>query len=183
MKYFKKLAGKRIYLSPMSIEDAETHVKWLNDFSVTDGLGTSGQVRSLEKEKEWILKNSNQYEFAIVRLEDNKLIGNCSIHDLDQQKQCAEVGLFIGDEENRSKGYGQDVLNLLLDYAFNYLNLNNIMLKVFSFNERAINCYKKAGFKEIGRRRRACYLRGKHYDDVFMDILREEYNKDCRCIK
>jgi len=153
MKYFKKLAGKRIYLSPMSIEDAETHVKWLNDFSVTDGLGTSGQVRSLEKEKEWILKNSNQYEFAIVRLEDNKLIGNCSIHDLDQQKQCAEVGLFIGDEENRSKGYGQDVLNLLLDYAFNYLNLNNIMLKVFSFNERAINCYKKAGFKEIGKRR------------------------------
>ena len=183
MKYFKKLAGKRIYLSPMSIEDAETHVKWLNDFSVTDGLGTSGQVRSLEKEKEWILKNSNQYEFAIVRLEDNKLIGNCSIHDLDQQKQCAEVGLFIGDEENRSKGYGQDVLNLLLDYAFNYLNLNNIMLKVFSFNERAINCYKKAGFKEIGRRRQACYLRGKLYDDVFMDILREEYNKDCRCIK
>lgn len=183
MKYFKKLAGKRIYLSPMSIEDAETHVKWLNDFSVTDGLGTSGQVRSPEREKEWILKNSNQYEFAIVRLEDNKLIGNCSIHDLDQQKQCAEVGLFIGDEENRSKGYGQDVLNLLLDYAFNYLNLNNIMLKVFSFNERAINCYKKAGFKEIGRRRQACYLRGKLYDDVFMDILREEYNKDCRCIK
>ena len=177
MRYFKKLEGKRVYLSPLSIEDAETYVKWLNDFSVTDGLGISGKVRSLESEREWILQNSNQYEFAVVTLRDDKLIGNCSIHDIDQQKQCAEIGLFIGDEENRSKGYGQDVLNLLLDYAFNYLNLNNIMLKVFSFNERAINCYKKVGFKEIGRRRQAYYLRGKLYDDVFMDILRKEFIK------
>ena len=39
MKYFKKFVGKRIYLSPMNIEDAETYVKWLNDFNVTNGLG------------------------------------------------------------------------------------------------------------------------------------------------
>ena len=78
-----------------------------------------------------------------MRLEDDKLIGNCSIHEIDQLRQCAEVGLFIGDEENRNKGYGKEVLNLLLNYGFDYLNLNNIMLKVFSFNERAINCYKK----------------------------------------
>ncbi len=109
-----------------------------------------------------------------MRLEDDKLIGNCSIHEIDQLRQCAEVGLFIGDEENRNKGYGKEVLNLLLNYGFDYLNLNNIMLKVFSFNERAINCYKKVGFKEIGRRRQSYYLKGKFYDTVYMDILREE---------
>jgi RimJ/RimL family protein N-acetyltransferase len=175
MKYYKKIVGERVYLSPMNVEDAEIYVKWLNDFRVTDGLGTSNKVTSLEIEKEWISQNSSQYQFAIVRLEDDKLIGNCGIHGLDQSKQCAEVGLFIGDEENRGKGYGQDVLNLLLDYSFNYLNLNNIMLKVFSFNERAISCYKKVGFKEIGRRRQSYYLKGKFHDDVFMDILRDEY--------
>ncbi len=175
MKYYKKLVGKRIYLSPMNIEDAEVYLKWLNDFRVTDGLGTSNKVMSLEAQKEWMVQNSSQYQFAIVRVEDDKLIGNCGIHGLDQSKQCAEVGLFIGDEENRGKGYGQDVLNLLLDYCFNSLNLNNIMLKVFSFNERAISCYKKVGFKEIGRRRQSYYLKGKLHDDVFMDILRDEY--------
>lgn len=175
MKYYKKLVGKKVYLSPMNAEDAEVYVKWLNDFNVTDGLGSSNRVVSLEDEKQWISQNSNQHQFAIVRLEDDKLIGNCGIHNLDHLKQCAEVGLFIGDEENRSKGYGQDVLNLLLNYGFNYLNLNNIMLKVFSFNEVAINCYKKVGFKEIGRRRKSYYLKGKFYDDVYMDILREEF--------
>lgn len=175
MKYCKKLVGKKIYLSPMKTEDAEIYVQWLNDFNVTDGTGTSTRVVSLEDEKDWISKNSNQYQFAIIRLEDDKLIGNCGFNEINHIRQCAVVGLFIGDEVNRNNGYGQDVLNLLLEYGFNYLNLNNIMLKVFSFNERAINCYKKVGFKEIGRRRQSYYLKGKFYDEVFMDILREEF--------
>lgn len=174
MKYYKKLVGQHIYLSPMNIEDAETYVKWLNDFSVTDGLGSSCRITTLEGEKKWITENSDQYKFAIVSLEDDKLLGNCGIESIDHLKQCADVGLFIGDEEYRNKGYGAEVLNLLLDYSFGYLNLNNIMLKVFSFNERAIACYKKVGFQEIGRRRKVYFLNGQFYDEVFMDILREE---------
>ena len=177
MRYYKKLVGERIYLSPMNVEDAEIYVKWLNDFAVTDGIGTSNRVVSLEGEREWLSQNSSQSQFAIIRAEDDKLIGNCGIQAIDQSRQCAEVGLFIGDEENRNKGYGQDVLNTLLNYGFNYLNLNNIMLKVFSFNEGAISCYKKVGFKEIGRRRQSYYLKGKFYDDVYMDILREEFQQ------
>ena len=34
--------------------------------------------------------------------------------------------------------YGKEVLSLLLEYCFDTLNLHNVMLKVFSFNERAI---------------------------------------------
>ena len=179
MKYFKKLVGKQVYLSPMNVEDIETYVKWLNDFSVTDGIGTSDKITTVAGEKEWISKSENQYQLAIVRLEDDMLIGNCGFHEIDHLRQCAEVGLFIGEEEDRNKGYGQEVLDLLLDYGFNCLNFNNIMLKVFSFNERAINCYKRAGFKEIGRRRQSHYLKGKFHDNVFMDILKEEYNKAC----
>ena len=174
MKYFKKLVGDRVYLSPMNVDDVETYVKWLNDFNVTDGVGSSCRTTSLESEKDWLKHNSGQYQFAIVRVEDDILIGNCGIQGVDQIRQCAEVGLFIGDEENRNKGYGVEVLNLLLDYCFDYLNLNNVMLKVFSFNERAIKCYKKVGFKEIGRRRQSYYLKGKFFDEVYMDILKSE---------
>jgi RimJ/RimL family protein N-acetyltransferase len=132
---------------------------------------------SLEDEKEWIKKSSSSFQFAIVRLEDDTLLGNCGFNEINQVMQNAIVGLFIGDEDNRNQGYGQEALNLLLDYGFNYLNLNNIMLKVFSFNERAIQCYKKVGFKEIGRRRQSYYLKGQFYDEVYMDILREEWLK------
>jgi len=175
MKYFKKLEGSRIYLSPMNIEDAETYVKWLNDLRVSDGVGNSSWIISLQAEKEWINQNVNSYNFAIVLQESDTLIGNCGINNLHQISRHAEIGIFIGDEDNRSKGYGAEALRLLLGFCFDYLNLNNVMLKVFSFNERAINCYKKVGFKEVGRRRQSYYLRGKYYDDVYMDILREEW--------
>lgn len=94
---------------------------------------------------------------------------------INYKNRTGEVGIFIGDESNRNNGYGTEVLRLLLDYGFNYLNLNNIMLKVKSFNKRAIKCYEKVGFKEFGRRRESYFLNGKYYDDVHMDILASEF--------
>ena len=177
MKYFKKLIGERIYLSPLSLEDAEKYVEWFCDFTTTDGIGKSSSLITVEAEKEWIenhLKN-NDFNFAIVNIENDELIGNCEIMKMDQKDRCAELGIMIGLEENRNKGYGAEVLKILLDYCFNYLNLNNIHLGVMSFNERAIACYKKVGFKEYGRRREAYFLNGKYYDHVYMDILAREF--------
>lgn len=54
MKYFEKIKGKRIYLSPVSLEDAEIYTKWLNDTNILDGLGRTHKVVSLEGEKEWL---------------------------------------------------------------------------------------------------------------------------------
>lgn len=85
------------------------------------------------------------------------------------------MGIYIGSEEDRGKGYGEEAVKLLLTYAFEYLNLNNIMLGLWSFNEQAKHCYEKAGFKEIGRRRECYFLKGTYYDEVFMDILQKEW--------
>lgn len=179
MKYFKKLVGERIYLSPISIDDAEKYVEWMNDFKVTDGVGRSSGLMTIEDEKAWINNDSsnNCFNFAIVKLENDKLIGNCGIKNINYKDRIAEVGIFIGDESNRNNGYGAETLKLLLDYGFNYLNLNNIMLVVKSFNERAIDCYKKVGFKEFGRRRESYFLNGKYYDDIQMDILAREFTE------
>ncbi|MDD4797754.1 MAG: GNAT family protein [Eubacteriales bacterium] len=174
MKYYKKLIGRNIYLSPMRIEDAETYTKWLNDLSVTENLGSSHHLISVPGEQEWIRNNAQGTQFAIVKAENDELIGNCGFHNINQMRQCAEVGIFIGDEENRSNGYGSEAMTLLVDFGFHYLNLNNIMLKVFSFNQRAVNCYKKVGFKEIGRRRQTYYLKGNYCDEILMDIIRSD---------
>lgn len=58
------------------------------------------------------------------------------------------------------------------------MNLNNIKLDVISFNERAIKCYKKCGFKEYGRRRECVYINGKYYDIISMDILKREFEEE-----
>jgi RimJ/RimL family protein N-acetyltransferase len=50
------------------------------------------------------------------------------------------------------------------------------MLGVRSWNVRGIRAYKRAGFKEIGRRRQAIRLGGRVYDEVLMDCLASEFS-------
>ncbi|MBQ9657541.1 MAG: GNAT family N-acetyltransferase [Clostridia bacterium] len=52
-----------------------------------------------------------------------------------KNNRTATLGIFIGDKEYLSKGYGTEAIRLLLDYGFNYMNLHNIKLHVTSFKK------------------------------------------------
>lgn len=176
MMYFKKLVGERIYLSPKSIEDVEKYTEWMNDFDVTDYTGRSHQILTIEAEKNYLEAHINEEAtFAIVESKTDKLLGTIGLHKIDHFKRTATLGIFIGDKDYRSKGYGTEAIRLILDYGFNYLNLNNIKLDLMEFNERAYACYKKCGFKEYGRRRKCNFINGRYYDTIEMDILAEEF--------
>ena len=167
MKYFKKLIGERIYLSPRNNEEIEKFTQWLNDFQTTDYLGRSSYIITLESEKQYFEETIDKnYNFFIVTLDDDKLIGTVGLEKFDAINRTATLGIFIGDKEYRSQGYGTEAIKLILDYGFNYLNLNNIKLDLMSFNERALKCYKKCGFKEYGRRRKCKFINGKYYDCI-----------------
>ena len=179
MKYFKKLVGDRIYLSPRSTEDYEIFTEWLNDFETTDYLGRSALLTTLQSEKEYLEKNYNpEATFVIVTLDENKLIGTVSLENIKSVNRSATLGIFIGDKNYRSKGYGAEAIRLILEYGFKYLNLHNIKLDLMEFNQRALKCYEKCGFKEYGRRRKCIFLNGKYYDSIAMDILEEEFEGD-----
>ena len=135
------------------------------------------KITTLESEKEWLKENQNKYNFAIVLKESDKLIGNISLIEVDLVHRNAVLGIFIGDDSNRGKGYGKEAIKLLLEYGFNNLNLNNIMLSVYSFNKRAIKVYESLGFKKFGTRHKSHYFKGKFYDEIQMEILKEEYSE------
>ena len=178
MKYFKKLIGERIYLSPRNNEEIEKFTQWLNDFQTTDYLGRSSYIITLESEKQYFEETIDKnYNFFIVTLDDDKLIGTVGLEKFDAINRTATLGIFIGDKEYRSQVYGTEAIKLILDYGFNYLNLNNIKLDLMSFNERALKCYQKCGFKEYGRRRKCKFINGKYYDCIEMDILAEEFKE------
>lgn len=179
MKYFKKLVGDRIYLSPRNSEDVEKFTEWLNDFETTDYTGRSGILTTLDGERKYLEENSNpEATFVIVTLEDNKMIGTVSLEDINWINRTATLGIFIGDKEFRSKGYGTEAIRLILEYGFKYMNLYNIKLDLMEFNERALKCYEKCGFKEYGRRRKCKFVNGKYYDSISMDILADEFTGD-----
>lgn len=51
MKYFKKIEGRNLYLSPISEEDVIKYTEWMNDFKVTDGINMSTKLIDIKSEK------------------------------------------------------------------------------------------------------------------------------------
>jgi RimJ/RimL family protein N-acetyltransferase len=175
MKYFRKISGSRCYLSPINPDDYEKYTEWLNDPEIAVHLHLFPEIITLSSEREALERLSRQgHTFAIVDLETNELIGNCGFVNVDFINRCADFGIFIGNKRYWNRDYGEEAVTLALDYGFNILNLTNIMLTVFSFNRRAVACYRKCGFREIGRRRKSKLLGGREYDVIYMDILAQE---------
>jgi RimJ/RimL family protein N-acetyltransferase len=167
----------------MSSNDAGKFTEWLNDLEITVNLNSYDRVINVENEKILLEKISKEHNYSIVDNNTNELIGVCGYLGLDHLNQVAEVGIFIGNKNYWNKGYGKEALTLLLDYGFKALNLHNIVLRVYSFNKRAIKSYEKVGFNIIGKRREAL-LRGKErYDIIIMDILDNEFYKNNKIIK
>jgi RimJ/RimL family protein N-acetyltransferase len=175
MKYFPKIIGDRIYLSPISLEDAELYTAWLNDFSVTRFLTLASAQVTLQGEREALVNLSKEQSYAIVEKGKDELLGNCGIFAIEAVHRSAEVGIFIGDEARRGKGYGSEALRLLCDYGFNVLNLRSIHLRTYAFNERALASYRKVGFKEAGKYRKAHFYAGEYHDVLLMDLLCEDF--------
>lgn len=183
MQYFKKLIGDKIYLSPKgtSDEEIERFTEWMNDFQVTDFTGRSGQITTLMTEKEWLensAKNTENRNFNIIDLNENKLIGTIGLEHFNWICRSAVLGIFIGDKDYRGNGYGTEAINIMLEYGFKYLNLHSIRLDLLSVNERAHRCYLKCGFKDTGCSREEVFLNGKYYDKLHMDILENEFVGD-----
>lgn len=183
MQFFKKLIGDRIYLSPKGTtdEELEKFTEWMNDFEVTDYTGRSGQITTIVREKEWLensARNTESRNFNIIESKDNKLIGTIGLEHFNWIERSAVLGIFIGDKDFRSNGYGTEAIKLLLEYGFKYLNLHSIRLDLLAINEIAHKCYLKCGFKDTGCSREQIFLNGKYYDKLHMDILEYEFKGD-----
>lgn len=175
MKYFKKLEGERIYLSPVSSMDAEIYTKWMNDEAICKNTNAVARIMTLSHEQEFLQQAPDI--LAIIKKENDELLGNISFDKVDYHNRNAEIGLFIGEKENRHQGYGSEALHLMLRYGFQELNFHTITLVVLSFNHSAIECYEKVGFQIVGRIKEVMYTNGQYYDRVVMQIMEKEWRE------
>jgi len=176
-KCLKTLVGDNVYLSPISLDDIEKYAEMVNDIKVSVGLGylSYTNIIDFESEKEFLISVKKEKMFAVRLLENDNLLGNVGFNSVDLLNRTATMGIMLGNSNYQRKGYGIEAVKLILDYGFSFLNLRNISLSVFEYNEPAYNLYKKAGFKEVGRLRKAVEIMGKTYDEIIMDMLREEF--------
>ena len=189
MKYFPKVSRGNIYLSPINPEDHELWTKWINDSRISDGMNQTKGIFPITKEKEFLEKISKDGDpsvkvFAIIKREDDKFLWILDLSRINYIDQIATLWISIWDAEEHNKWYWADAINAILSFWFHTLNLRNIDLHVFSFNEWAIRCYEKVWFKEYERRKETHYCNWKFRDEIYMDITKSEReNKNKEILK
>jgi len=173
------LTGEKVRLAPISKDDLPIYHKW---FSNTEFLRLLmpdvAMPKTIENELAWYeeaSKSKDEYVFGIRALDDDRLLGNCSIFSISQSSRNAEVGIYIGEPSEWGKGFGSDALNVLVRFGFMDVNLHRIELHVFGYNARAIRSYEKVGFVREAVLREALYRDGIYHDIHIMGILRRDW--------
>jgi RimJ/RimL family protein N-acetyltransferase len=118
---------------------------------------------------------AQDFYFHLRTLDGDQLIGFVVLFNLKWSNQSATLAMGIGDPANWGQGYGQDALRLILNYAFNELNLFRVSLTVLDYNTRAIRAYERAGFVREGVMRQAVQRENQRHDLILYGILRDEW--------
>lgn len=174
-----KLIGTLCYLSPISLDQAETMSNWINDLKTAFLVGDEGYSTFTEdniRTDIQAMQNHKMHVYAIHDKQTDQLIGRTLLMNIDQVNRSAMFGILMGEKTHWGKGYGTEATRLLLEFAFHGLNLHSVQLGTYAFNKRAIRCYQKVGFQEIGRRREARIVGERKYDVLLMDILASEFS-------
>ncbi|MDQ0159609.1 GNAT family N-acetyltransferase [Alkalibacillus salilacus] len=170
---------QKIILQKVEKNDAEQYHQWRNDTDVMFSTNPSLDLYSFEETKDFVenvlMDNSSSKSYIIIDRKNEISIGITSLINIDYKNRNAESIIDIGEKEYWGQGYGTEALNLLLNYAFQELNLHRVSLKVFSFNEKAIKLYQKLGFKEEGKSRQSLFRNGQWHDIIHMGMLQDEY--------
>ena len=171
--------GKRVMLRKMTEQDILKYHEWKNNLDIMRSTSPYLDMYSFEETKQFvmdvILNNQNSKSYMIVDNETHNVIGITSLVNIDWKNRNAECIIDIGEKDYWGKGIGKESLSMLLQYAFLELNLNRVGLKVYSFNERAINLYNNLGFVKEGEIRQEIYRDGSWHNTIIMGLLAQEY--------
>lgn len=147
---------------------------------MTRGLGQIPNFYTEIAERKYLKgesKKINNYQFYNVRKNSDKILCIYDLHNVQQIHQYTEAGSSIGGIDEWGKGYGSEVWKMICDFVLNIINLNTIVVRVFSFNFGSIKSAENVGFKKVGEISNRYYYRGKFYNEIILEITKEEFYK------
>ena len=169
-------------LRPYKAEDAKTIISWCRDEESfrkwTADRYDKFPITADDMNQKYIDNNGDCSEpdnfFPFTAFDEEGIVGHLIMRYMNPEKTHIRFGFVIVDEARRGKGYGRQMLQLSLEYAFNIFKAEKVDLGVFENNPPAMACYKAAGFKPISEREMEFF--GEKWKCIDMAVTREEFH-------
>jgi RimJ/RimL family protein N-acetyltransferase len=173
--------GLRLILRPYEPSDLEAMVVWNHDPETTRWMGARFRAprsrEAIQASLERVINEPVQDAIclAIASRDTGAYLGGIDLSSIDWTDRRGTLSMVLGQSADRRRGLGSEALGLFLDHLFGERGLRRVELNVFADNTAAVACYRRAGFREEGRRREVALVDGAWRDSLVMGLLDREW--------
>ncbi|MGB1041459.1 MAG: GNAT family N-acetyltransferase [Flavobacteriales bacterium] len=175
------LSNERVELRPLlrsdfnllknySIEEPELWKYSLTEASSPELLQTYIELALNER------NNKTQYPFIVFDKKTNQYAGSTRFYDIQVNHQCLQLGFTWYGKEFHGTGLNQNCKYLMLEFAFEKLDMQRVEFRADFNNKKSIAAMKKIGCTEEGILRSNCSTPdGERRNSIVLSILKSEW--------
>jgi len=143
-------AGPNVRIRLRTRADGVDEFRWRSDPETSRFDGRAANHEPLDRfldafAQELAYPRNDREQFAIDTI-DGRHIGTIMLYNFGHGRESAELGISIGEPGYRDRGLGREAIILLLRWAWENRPLRSVHLHALAWNERALACFRKAGF-------------------------------------
>lgn len=135
-------------VTPLLIND---YLMMINDMeNVNRYISNRREYITTEQEEKWIKEKivEKALIYSMIEKSTGEFIGNTEF--MDNTSNIKELGIAL-TAAKQNQGFGTEAVKRMIQYGFQTLGLEKIVLRTNVENARAIHVYQKCGFKIYGK--------------------------------
>ena len=172
--------GKFVILRALEKEDLSSLKEWRNSLHVRKST-REYKLLNMINQKNWFesIHQSTPPKdimFGILN-KRKKLIGVTGLTHIDWKNRNSEISIYFSTKNWQTKPEAKEVINLIMEYGFEELNLNRLYVEIFSLMEENTNLFTKMKFIKEGQLREKIWRQNKWWDTLIFSKLAKEYKK------
>jgi RimJ/RimL family protein N-acetyltransferase len=171
------IVGNNLHLRAIEESDLPVIQTWRNDDRLRRYFREYRDFSLLQLSK-WYhnMIHDNRFEFFIIESNDGTPLGVTGITYIDWVNKHADVHFYIGHNFKWiDTKYSDEAFKLILDYGFNYLNLNKLWAEIYEIDTKKLEFFNSYQFKTDATLRDHYYYKGQYYNSHILSLLKNEY--------
>lgn len=174
------LRGKNVLLRAIKSEDLIYLNTWRNDLKNKIQVQGFRLPVTIEMDEIWYHEKATSQDdkniyFIVESNLSKKPIGLIQLNSIDYISGTAVWGYIIGDKKERGKGIDAEAPLLLLNYAFNILNLRKLISYSLNIRPGIQRIHNKYGKTRVeGILKEHYFFNGEYYDLHIISFFKED---------
>lgn len=169
------LKGEYTVLRAIEKADLNQLLEWRNQPEFRKYFREYRELNSYNQDK-WfeskVINDKSTVMFAIEDISSGELLGACGLCYIDWINRNADFSIYIGKNNLYIDDlYAIDASRIMMNYAFNELNLHKLWSEIYSIDDKKKNMFNVLGFDFEGCHKETHWTEGRWVDSNYYGFV------------